>query len=144
MLKDYILIAEDDEDDQFLFKSAFSKAGSPSDIHFVQNGMELVDFFSNLVTNQEGASSLPQFILLDLNMPRKDGRETLQFLKEHPLLKKIPVVIFSTTQNKFQVSRCYELGANSYVVKPLTFDDLVRTIRELWYYWCRISIPANV
>ena len=142
MLKDYILIAEDDEDDQFLFKSAFSKAGSPADIHFVQNGMELIDFFSAM-TDQENKFGFPCFILLDLNMPRKDGRETLQFLKEHPVLKKIPVVIFSTTQNKFQVSKCYELGANSYVVKPLTFDDLVRTIRELWYYWCRISIPAN-
>ncbi len=75
-------------------------------------------------------------------MPKKDGREALKEIKENKLLKKIPVVVFTTTKNESEISRCYELGANSYVVKPLVFDELVNIIQGLYSYWFKISSIA--
>jgi len=74
-------------------------------------------------------------MLLDLNMPKKDGREVLKELKLHPELKKIPVVIFSTTNNEQEMRRCYELGANSYITKPNSFENLLKTVAALRSYW---------
>ncbi len=76
-------------------------------------------------------------------MPKKDGREVLKEIKQHPQLKKIPVIIFTTTKNEHEIRRCYELGANTYVVKPVSFDALVRVIQEIRSYWFNTaSIPA--
>ena len=78
-------------------------------------------------------------ILLDLNMPKKDGREALKELKENPRFKKIPVVVFTTTKNENEIKRCYELGANTYVVKPPSFDDLVSVIKQIRTYWVTVA-----
>jgi len=137
----FILIAEDDTDDRFLLRSAFKENGFNDTLHFVENGVELIDYL--LSTAQPGADiRLPRFILLDLNMPKKDGREVLREIKQNPQFKKIPVIIFSTTNNEQEMRRCYELGANSYITKPNSFESLIKTVAALRSYWIQTtSIP---
>ena len=130
----FILIAEDDADDRFLLQTAFEENGFRDRLHFVENGVEVFDFLNNTL-KEESAASLPRFILLDLNMPKKDGREVLKELKQNPILKKIPVIVFSTTNNEHEMRRCYELGANSYITKPNSFESLVKTVAALRAYW---------
>lgn len=137
----FILIAEDDADDRFLLQAAFEENGFKDTLQFVENGVEVLDFLHNL-TNKEDAA-LPRFILLDLNMPKKDGREVLKELKQHAQFKKIPIVIFSTTNNEQEMRRCYELGANSYITKPNSFEGLLKTVAALRSYWMyTTNIPA--
>src|SRR3982074_3785111 len=119
----FILIAEDDADDRFLFKTAFEEKGFNDKIEFVENGIELWKLLLKIADKEIGARVYPSFILLDLNMPKKDGREVLREIKQHPEFKKIPVVVFTTTNSENEVKRCYELGANTYVVKPVSFDS---------------------
>jgi two-component system response regulator len=130
----FILIAEDDADDRYLLSSAFQENGFTDDLHFVENGVELMDHLNGLL-EKGNEGQLPQLILLDLNMPKKDGREVLKEIKKHPSLKKIPVIIFSTTNNELEMKRCYELGANSYITKPNSFEHLLITIAALRNYW---------
>jgi two-component system response regulator len=139
----FILIAEDDADDRFLLETAFDECGFCDQIVFVENGVELLDF----LRGQQAPTTCryPAFILLDLNMPKKDGREALKEIKQHPLFRRIPVVVFTTTKNEKDISRCYELGANSYIVKPVSFDDLVSVIATLRNYWYSTSIhPCQI
>src|SRR4051794_28451252 len=140
--KFYILIAEDDPDDRFLLKTAFEESGNPNILRFVENGVELIQHLKE-ATEQEMKNEFPAFILLDLNMPKKDGREVLKEIKENKIFKKIPVIIFTTTKNESEITRCYELGANSYVVKPLVFDELVKIIQGLHSYWFNIATLAS-
>lgn len=138
----FILIAEDDADDRFLLQAAFEENGFKDLLQFVENGVEALEYLQKLC-NTEKEPSLPRFILLDLNMPKKDGREVLKELKQHPQLKKIPVVIFSTTNNEQEMRRCYELGANSYITKPNSFESLLKTVAALRSYWMHTtSVPA--
>jgi CheY-like chemotaxis protein len=135
----FILIAEDDADDRFLLQAAFEENGFPDELQFVENGVEILDFLTGLKDEAE----YPRFILLDLNMPKKDGREVLKELKQHQQLKNIPVVIFSTTNNEQEMRRCYELGANSYITKPNSFESLLKTVAALRSYWTHGSgLPA--
>ena len=137
-----ILIAEDDADDRFLLQAAFTENGFKDKLLFVENGVELVDYLVKL--SQSGNSvKMPRFILLDLNMPKKDGREVLKEIKQNMDLKKIPVIIFSTTNNEQEMRRCYELGANSYITKPNSFENLIKTVAALRSYWIHTtSIPG--
>jgi CheY-like chemotaxis protein len=128
----FILIAEDDADDRFLFKTAFEEKGYEDQIEFVENGIELWKFLEDIEQNER---NYPSFILLDLNMPKKDGREVLREIKQHAVFKKIPVVVFTTTNSENEVKRCYELGANTYVVKPVSFDSLLKVVEEIRMYW---------
>ena len=130
-----ILIAEDDADDRFLFKTAFEEKGYRDKIEFVENGIELWKFLENISQKPSKERTYPSFILLDLNMPKKDGREVLREIKQHPEFKKIPVVVFTTTNSENEVKRCYELGANTYVVKPVSFDSLLKVVEEIRMYW---------
>jgi CheY-like chemotaxis protein len=140
-----ILVAEDDEDDRFLFESAISEKGLNSQLEFVGNGVELMQYLENIPQPENPATTqLPGFILLDLNMPKKDGREVLRELKDHPIFKKIPVIIFTTTNNEMEINRCYELGANTYIVKPASFDGLLQVVENLHQYWFRTAtIPVS-
>lgn len=133
MTQPYILIAEDDEDDRFLVQTAFAENGFTDNLIFVNDGLELSNYLEK-IKSEEG-STVPIFILLDLNMPKKDGREVLKEMKQDIDLKKIPVVVFTTTKNEYEIKRCYELGANTYVVKPVSFESLVRVIKEIRTYW---------
>jgi two-component system response regulator len=141
--KFFILIAEDDADDQFILEAAFKECGYKDEIRFVQNGVELLHVLQDLNIQKMVDKKFPGLILLDLNMPKKDGREALKEIKENPDLKKIPVVVFTTTKNENEIKRCYELGANTYVVKPGSFDELVKVIQQIRSYWFNIaSVPA--
>lgn len=130
----YILIADDDADDRFLLQSAFEENGFDDQLHFVENGVELITYLNSLLRN-ENEAKMPRFILLDLNMPKKDGREVLKEVKQHPHLQKIPIIVFSTTNNELEMKRCYELGANSYITKPNSFESLIKTVAALRSYW---------
>jgi CheY-like chemotaxis protein len=145
MNKQPILIAEDDADDRYLLQTAFSEIGYPEQIDFVENGIEVFNYLENIyASNKMEMKALPGFILLDLNMPKKDGREVLKELKQHPVFKKIPVIVFTTTKNEIEIKRCYELGANSYVVKPITFDALLKVVENIRSYWFQTaSIPVS-
>jgi CheY-like chemotaxis protein len=137
----FILIAEDDADDRFLLRSAFEENGFKDDLQFVENGVEMLEFLHNLVSGKSEVR-LPHFILLDLNMPKKDGREVLREIKQNPQFQKIPVIIFSTTNNELEMKRCYELGANSYITKPNSFECLIKTVAALRGYWTQPA-PEN-
>jgi len=134
----FILIAEDDADDRFLLQAAFDENAFKDKLHFVDNGVEVMEYLQSLIDTGK-SENLPKFMLLDLNMPKKDGREVLKELKQHPELKKIPVIIFSTTNNEQEMRRCYELGANSYITKPNSFENLLKTVAALRSYWMQPS-----
>ena len=133
-----ILIAEDDADDRFLLKTAFEEKGYQETLHFVENGIEVMDFLG-----QAKNYHLPRIILLDLNMPKKDGREVLMELKQSDKYRRIPILIFTTTRNETEIKRCYELGANSYIVKPASFEDLLKTIGHIRNYWLDTASVAD-
>ncbi len=138
MRKDFILVAEDDADDRYLMQAAFDEKGYTDKVEFVENGIELINYLESIANTE-----YPGFILLDLNMPKKDGREALKEIKQHPVFKKIPVVVFTTTKNDAEIQRCYELGANSYIVKPTSFESLLTVIQDVRNYWFSVaSIPA--
>lgn len=135
----FILIAEDDADDRFLLRTAFEENGYKDRLHFVENGVEALDYLHNL-TQTGQPQIMPNFILLDLNMPKKDGREVLKEIKGNPAYNNIPVIIFSTTNNEQEMRRCYELGANSYITKPNSFENLIKTVAVLRSYWIHTSL----
>jgi two-component system response regulator len=136
MRKLSILIAEDDPDDRFLLKKAFEENNATERIDFVENGVQVLEFLKNI----HGANQhYPNIILLDLNMPRKDGRQVLQEIKEDEELKKIPVIIFTTSRNDLVIDKCYELGANSYIIKPVSFDSLLKVVERLRTYWMQTA-----
>jgi len=125
-----ILVAEDDADDRFLIQTAFEEKGYTDKLDFVENGVELIAYLADNTKN-----NIPRIILLDLNMPKKDGRQVLRELKQHELFKRIPIVVFTTTKNENEISRCYDLGANTYIVKPTTFDELLFLVEQIHSYW---------
>jgi CheY-like chemotaxis protein len=132
-----ILIAEDDGDDRLLLETAFQEAGVKIPLIFATNGVELLKILTS-----EDAPIWPRVILLDLNMPKKDGREALKEIKQHPLLRKIPVIIFTTTKNEAEIKRCYDLGANTYVIKPDSYADLLKVVTYLQTYWFETAVVA--
>jgi len=132
-----IMIAEDDSDDRLLLETAFKETGIEINLVFAQNGVDLL----KILTEKEQAF-YPRLILLDLNMPKKDGREALKELKQHPTLKRIPVIVFTTTKSEAEITRCYDLGANTYVVKPDSYSDLLKVVSHLKEYWFEIASVA--
>jgi CheY-like chemotaxis protein len=144
MRKLYILVAEDDIDDRYLLETAFAEKGYVEELAFVENGVELLDYLNNQLDSPEGAAAnLPRFILLDLNMPKKDGREVLKEIKEDVRFKKIPVIVFTTNKNETEIRRCYELGANTYIVKPVEFSALLNTVEDIRAYWMNTAEIAG-
>jgi CheY-like chemotaxis protein len=133
-----ILIAEDDADDRFLLQAAFKENAANDNLIFVENGVELFDYLYSCLNAEN--TILPRFILLDLNMPKKDGREVIKEIKSIPILKNIPVVVFSTANSSLEMQRCYDLGANSYITKPNSFEQLVRTVRALRLFWMNTNL----
>lgn len=134
----FILIAEDDTDDRFLIQAAFEERGHVQPIQFVENGVELLAVL-NTLSSDATPSGYPHLILLDLNMPKKDGREVLKEIKQHDSYKEIPVIIFTTTQNELEVKRCYELGADGYIVKPISFDSLLQIVDDITSKWLKLA-----
>lgn len=140
-----ILIADDDADDRELIKAAFDENGTQHDISFVENGEELLHYLKrNGHYADESLHPFPHIILLDLNMPKKDGREALLELKTDVTLKSIPVIILTTSMEEKDVIRSYELGVNSFIIKPVTYSGLVEFTRVLGKYWFEIAELPNV
>jgi CheY-like chemotaxis protein len=137
-----ILVADDDEDDRLNMKHAFARTGLEIDVQFVTDGAELLDYLG-----QKGAyvgAERPGLILLDLNMPRMDGREALRVIKDDPSLRSIPVVVLTTSREDEDILRSYDLGASSFITKPMSFDALVNIVTELKSYWFRlVQLPPG-
>jgi CheY-like chemotaxis protein len=134
-----ILMAEDDADDRLLAKDALVECGVTDDLQFVENGEELLDYLQRRGKFSQCTKPYPGLILLDLNMPRKDGRDALREIKSNPQLRRIPVVVLTTSNAEVDIDRAYELGANSFICKPVTFDSLVNIMRAIAQYWFSTS-----
>ncbi len=132
MNKDYILIAEDDEDDQFLLRSAFMEISCDIDLVFVANGIDLLNHFREF--DNGTIKKLPSLLVVDLNMPKKNGKEAIRELSCKDYFKDFTTIIFSTTSNDTEKNKCKDLGVNDFFVKPSNYKDLmelVNTFRSL-------------
>jgi len=139
-----ILMADDDADDRLLAQDALTECKLASELHFVENGDELLDYLHRRGKYSQGNAPRPGLILLDLNMPRKDGREALREIKNDPEFKRIPVIVLTTSKADTDISKIYDLGANSFISKPVTFDSLVRVMKILGNYWFEIvELPVK-
>ncbi len=139
-----IIMADDDPDDRELAREAFAECRLANQLQFVEDGEELIDY----LTRQNKYANLPEtplpaLILLDLNMPRKDGREALKEIKSLPELRRIPIVVLTTSKAEEDILRTYDLGVNSYITKPVTFESLVETVKVLGKYWFEIVELPN-
>jgi len=133
-----ILIAEDDEDDRLLTKEAFEESRIRNELVFVEDGEKLMHYLKREGEYSGGEHPLPGLIILDLNMPRKDGREALAEIKGDSTLRKIPVVVLTTSAAEADILHSYDLGVAGYIVKPVTFDGLVQALEKLGSYWLEI------
>jgi CheY-like chemotaxis protein len=141
-----IVLAEDDPDDRLLARDALAEAKVDSTIHFVEDGEALLDYLLRKGKYADMANQpLPSLIVLDLNMPRKDGREALREIRANPLLRRIPIVILTTSRSEEDIQRSYDMGANSYIAKPVSFDKLVEVMRILRQYWLEVvAMPPGL
>jgi CheY-like chemotaxis protein len=134
-----ILLADDDPDDRMMAAEALQESRLANDLRFVQDGEELLEYLLHRGKFSDPQESpKPGLILLDLNMPRKDGREALREIKADPNLRSIPIVVLTTSKAEEDIYRTYDLGVNSFITKPVTFDGLVDVMRALGRYWFEI------
>ena len=134
-----ILMADDDEDDRLLTWDAFADARLDNDLQFVEDGQMLMDYLRRKGEFSEPRSSpRPDMILLDLNMPRKSGREALAEIKADPDLRSIPIVVLTTSKAEEDIVQSYNLGVNSFITKPAKFENLVEMVKVFSKYWTEI------
>lgn len=140
-----IVMADDDADDRLLVRDAWEQIQTVAKLDFVENGEQLIEYL-----HRTGRYSIlkgrpmPDLILLDLNMPGKDGREALVEIKSDPEFRRIPVIILTTTDAEEEVDRSYQLGVNSFIVKPVSFGSLVSVMKTLSTYWFEtVELPCN-
>jgi CheY-like chemotaxis protein len=140
-----MLVAEDDAEDRMLLKDALEESCLSSTMHFVEDGEELLDYLYHRGKFADQVKyPTPAIILLDLNMPRKCGREALKEIKSSEQLRSIPVVMLTTSKAEEDVQEAYELGASSFITKPVAFATLVEDMRTLCNYWFHIvSMPQT-
>ena len=142
-----ILICDDDEEDRMLTKTALEQAHVSNALRFVEDGEQLLDYLyqRGAYAGETGAAPRPGLILLDLNMPKMDGREALKVIKGDETLRDIPVVVLSTSRLDEDITRSYQLGVNSFICKPVTFSGLVDAMNVLGRYWLSIvELPPVV
>ena len=133
-----IFVAEDDPDDQFLLTTVFEEIGVDIELRFFEHG-------GKLLAAMASESVMPNLILLDLNLPQVDGKESLSSLKQNSKWRNVPVVVYTTSKSESDVNEVYAMGANSYIVKPARYDELIETMRTLVNYWfstVRLSAPV--
>jgi len=140
-----ILLADDDEEDRMLAADALEESRVVNDLRFVEDGDELLDYLYRRGRYSEpDAAPTPGLILLDLNMPRKDGREALREIKADPDLRRIPIIVLTTSKAEEDIYRTYDLGANSFITKPVSFEGLVAVMRDIGRYWIEIvELPPD-
>jgi CheY-like chemotaxis protein len=142
-----ILMADDDEDDRLLTAGALKRSRLINDVRFVVDGDDLMQYLRRTGAYKPGGLPAPRpgLILLDLNMPKKDGREALAEIKGDPELRGIPVVVLTTSKGEEDIVRTYELGVNSFVSKPVSFDELAHVMQTLAGYWFElVELPEQV
>lgn len=146
MASDYtILLVEDNPDDVLLIQRAFKKANLVNPVVVVGDGEKAIEYLSGSGAYAERSRfPLPVLILLDLKLPRKSGHEVLGWVKQHAALKRIPVVVLTSSTETVDVNRAYDLGANSYLVKPVGFDDLFSMVKALQPYWLILNEKPDV
>lgn len=133
-----ILMADDDDDDYVLTKKALKESKLLNTLVRVKDGEELIDYLLARGPYEGQEVARPGVILLDLNMPRMDGREALKVIKSDPTLSNIPVIVFTTSKAEEDVYRSYQLGGNSFITKPVTFENLITVMKTLGLYWFEI------
>lgn len=140
-----ILLAEDDPEDGYLIGEALYESRIASNVVIVEDGEELLDYLLQRGKYADPESSpRPGLILLDLNMPRKDGREALVEIKQHPHLRRIPVVVLTTSQAEEDIFRTYDIGISGYITKPASFTGLREAMKAVGNYWLQVvSIPTE-
>ncbi|MEA5465983.1 response regulator [Leptothoe sp. PORK10 BA2] len=141
-----ILLADDDEDDRLFTQEALVENRIINDLYFVEDGEDLMDYlYQRGDYSVPGVAPRPSIILLDLNMPRKDGREALAEIKSDPELRSIPIVVLTTSKAEEDILRTYELGVNSFITKPVDFQSMVDIMKTLGTYWFEIvHLPDEV
>jgi len=139
-----ILLADDDADDRMLTRDALDESRLANELRCVEDGEELLDYLHHRGAYQDPASApRPGLILLDLNMPRKDGREALAEIKADPTLRQIPIVVLTTSKAEEDVYRTYDMGVNSFISKPVSFEGLVAVMKAIGLYWFEIvNLPT--
>lgn len=140
----WILMADDDDDDYLLTKKALKQSKLLNKLCRVRDGEELLQYLRHEGEFKDSTHGKPGVILLDLNMPKMDGREALKAIKSDKNLKDIPVVIFTTSKAEEDIVRSYQLGVNSFITKPVNFDNLIQVMQALGKYWFEIvELPAQ-
>jgi CheY-like chemotaxis protein len=140
-----ILMVDDDPDDRLLFKEACEEVRLRNPVEFLENGEQLVDYLKRNGSYAKHANDpYPGIILLDLNMPLKDGREALEEVKADPELRHIPIIVLTTSKDEDDILSSYGLGASSYIVKPISLDRLMRVVNSIGEYWVEIvEVPST-
>lgn len=138
-----ILMADDDQDDQLMARDAFEENRMANKLFFVNDGEELMDYLYQRGKFNAQNAPRPGLILLDLNMPKKDGRTALAEIKKDPSLRRIPVVVLTTSKSEQDIVRSYDLGVSSFISKPVEFEDLVEVARGIGKYWFGIVMLPN-
>lgn len=139
-----LLLADDDPDDRLMAREALEECRVNNTLDTVEDGEELLEYLRGEGRYAENPPPTPDIILLDLNMPRMDGREALERLKSDPKLRRIPVIVLTTSQAESDIVATYDLGVNSFITKPVTFDALVETMKTLGEYWIQIvKLPSD-
>ncbi len=140
-----IVIAEDDPDDRLRIEEALAEARLANGIKFVADGVELLEYLRGTGRYCDlSRGFLPGLVLLDLNMPRMDGREVLKEIKEDPILRRVPVAVLTTSSAQEDIRRTYDLGVNSFITKPVTFERLVAVMQSITNYWFQIvHLPSE-
>jgi CheY-like chemotaxis protein len=138
-----VLLAEDDENDVLLMQRAFKRSRKQDHLQIVRDGQEVIDYLAgkNHFANR-ASHPLPSLLILDLKMPRKTGFEVLEWLKLQPTLKRIPAIILTSSNQPRDVTKAYDLYANSYLVKPNAFEDLVKLTETAQNYWLDLNRPG--
>jgi CheY-like chemotaxis protein len=136
-----MLVADDDPDDRLMIREALKEVFLTDGLSFVEDGEELLDYLRHRGRYAEaGSSPTPGLILLDLNMPKTDGRTALREIKSDPALRRIPVVVLTTSADQEDICRTYDLGVSSFILKPFSFDELVEVMRTLTRYWFEVVV----
>ncbi len=138
MLNQYILMADDDADDRFLVQAAFEDNKIDQKLLFFEDGEQLLDHLKD-----DNIKGITRFILLDLNMPKRDGRDVLRTLKADKQLSTIPIIVFSTSKAPDDINSSYKLGANSYVVKPSSYEHLKEVIQKISDFWLNTAMSPR-
>ncbi|RMF85886.1 MAG: response regulator [Nitrospinota bacterium] len=140
-----ILLVEDDPNDVLLIQRAFQRARILNPLQVVRNGDEAVAYLGGQEPYADrGRYPLPILMLLDLKLPRGSGLEVLEWLQQQPGLRRLPVVVLTSSSESIDVNRAYDLGANSYLVKPVRFEDLLQMVRSLHFYWLILNTPPEI